>query len=620
MKKINAGGDMYQGKNKFWCSLSMVLPIFMLGCFYLFFPSKVEAAFNASYIIPDDQFVAKDTMNDSQIQIFLEQKNSYLKNYIISTDTYIGPGNNVNVRGWNAANVIYHASQWYHINPQVILATLQKEQSLVTTSYLNQIGLDWAMGYGCPDGDGCNTNYRGFAMQVDWGSWQLAQYNFIHANDSVNHYKVTPYFTGSTVTIDGVPTYMGNGATSAFYRYTPHFHGNENFYNLYLSWFIPYGYQYVSCIVPPAILPADGTANVQLVLKNTGSMTWYNEEEYNADTVGRRPMRLAIVNEDGKNFYNNDGTWVDNIRVEMTSGSVTTGNHAVFNFSIKAPSTPGFHVLRFVPVIEGSQALLDTGMWFETTVPTYYDYGFGGSSVNSMLTVPVGQASNMRILLRNMGSTAWRNESGNNPMRLAVVNEDGKNFYNNDGTWVDNVRVKMTNDNVAYGQDGIFDFTIKAPMSPGSHILRLMPVIEGITALKDVGLWQPVVIPVFYDYGFVSSIVPPQTMAAGQTANMRIVLRNIGSTAWRNESGNNPMRLAVVNEDGKNFYNNDGTWVDNVRVKMTNDNVAYGQDGIFDFTIKAPMSPGSHILRLMPVIEGITALKDVGLWQPVTVQ
>jgi len=173
---------------------------------------------------------------------------------------------------------------------------------------------------------------------------------------------------------------------------------------------------------------------------------------------------------------------------------------------------------------------------------------------------------------------------------------------------------------VAYGQDGVFDFNVKAPAIPGYHTIRFVPVVEGIQALKDVGLWQPVVIPVFYDYGFVSSIVPPQTMAAGQTANMRIVLRNIGSTAWRNESGNNPMRLAVVNEDGKNFYNNDGTWVDNVRVKMTNDNVAYGQDGIFDFTIKAPMSPGSHILRLMPVIEGITALKDVGLWQPVTVQ
>lgn len=148
-------------------------------------------------------------------------------------NSYAPPLACYNANGMRASHIIYKVSQWYGINPMVVLATLQKEQSLVTTSGLNQYGLDWAMGYAVPDSGNRDYSKMGFATQVDWASWQL-KWNMDMAN--TNHAKVTPYFTGNTINIDGSNVYLANGATASLYRYTPHFHGNQNFRTLMNGW------------------------------------------------------------------------------------------------------------------------------------------------------------------------------------------------------------------------------------------------------------------------------------------------------------------------------------------------------------------------------------------------
>ncbi|MEK7817356.1 MAG: FG-GAP-like repeat-containing protein, partial [Actinomycetota bacterium] len=191
----------------------------------------------------------------AQVQWFLEQKGSFLANYSDEHHDLIGPGvlgdgtcsnpaaGCFDAYGWRASRVIWSAANWYGINPQVILATLQKEQSLVTQpSYppsYEHWRIDYAMGYGCPDGGSCS--YAGFSRQVNRGTWQF-NYNMYYAN--LRDSRVSPYLTGSTVTIcDTYPptycanVYLGNGATASLYRYTPYFHGNQNFYDIYIRWF-----------------------------------------------------------------------------------------------------------------------------------------------------------------------------------------------------------------------------------------------------------------------------------------------------------------------------------------------------------------------------------------------
>lgn len=222
-------------------------------------------------MISDAEFRASGTMTEAQIQAFLVARGSALANYRIPTDgsvpTTIGPNFATESGGWTAARVIHQSAQWYNINPQVLLVTLQKEQSLITSGNLNLINS--AMGYDCPEGPpreewggaACNPRWFGFARQVFGAAFQL-DFNFIHS-EANNAAQAREFRRGNTAIIDGRPTFIANSATASLYRYTPHrpdsawipslpmfndrgvmfyfggnhYYGNYNFIRFYNSWF-----------------------------------------------------------------------------------------------------------------------------------------------------------------------------------------------------------------------------------------------------------------------------------------------------------------------------------------------------------------------------------------------
>ncbi|MEK7153461.1 MAG: hypothetical protein AAB834_05925, partial [Patescibacteria group bacterium] len=123
------------------------------------------AAFNKDLLIDDPLFNAVGTMNAERI-------NSFLNNFQYSC---ISPNNGFEARipsGYSpsggftfgdfasAGHVIATAAEVYGLNPQVLLVTLEKEQSLVTgrnsSTYCNGTEHKYtaAMGYGCPDSGG----------------------------------------------------------------------------------------------------------------------------------------------------------------------------------------------------------------------------------------------------------------------------------------------------------------------------------------------------------------------------------------------------------------------------------------------------------------------------------
>ena len=122
-----------------------------------------------------------------------------------------------------------------NINPGLILAYLQKEQSLLTLSNYDTVNdpnnrIRSAMGYGCPDTSRCSAEYYGFANQVNWASYQL-QYNF---RLSQNSEYSDPYKVNNTIaTLDEYNVFLTNSATAAQYRYTPHVYwGNYNLWKI----------------------------------------------------------------------------------------------------------------------------------------------------------------------------------------------------------------------------------------------------------------------------------------------------------------------------------------------------------------------------------------------------
>src|SRR5690348_7783978 len=100
-----------------------------------------QAAFDPNHVIEDSIYENIGTMSAAQIDSFL---NSQPQSCISTNAGFTTP----DPTGWSqsvgtnhgytfggnvsAGTAIYHTAQIYHINPQVIIATLQYEQSVIT--------------------------------------------------------------------------------------------------------------------------------------------------------------------------------------------------------------------------------------------------------------------------------------------------------------------------------------------------------------------------------------------------------------------------------------------------------------------------------------------------------
>lgn len=225
--------------------------------------------FTPGNIIDDGVFFNSATMTESDIQRFLETRvpncqSGYtcLKDWrdtsrTVAADAMCGPySGEANER---ASRIIFKVSQACGINPQVILATLQKEQGLVLHTWPSDWRYRIAMGQGCPDTAACDTRYYGFFNQVYGAAWQFKRY----ANPPGTSRYFTWYAPGNTWNIQfnpnagcgSSPVFVANQATSNLYYYTPYqpnaaalavgtgtgddcsAYGNRNFYHYFTEWF-----------------------------------------------------------------------------------------------------------------------------------------------------------------------------------------------------------------------------------------------------------------------------------------------------------------------------------------------------------------------------------------------
>ncbi len=279
-------------------ALALLTAVFSLNGMFV---SKAHAAFNANRIIDDVIFDNSTSMDGNAINSWL---NTFFPNSCISPNSgfearipagYTPSGGFTYGDFVPAGNVISQAALIYGINPQVLLATLQKEQSLVAGGVGYCENGDYhkyaaATGYGCPDG-GTVYNWSGVSLYRRYGvertttgstcvnsaakagfsqqviraawllkfgeqrskgniGWAIVNGSWDNSDDpqtcyggpmTQGNFQVCP--SGPTTfydgwrTIDSTAVHMDTGATAALYWYTPHFHGNQNFVSLYESWF-----------------------------------------------------------------------------------------------------------------------------------------------------------------------------------------------------------------------------------------------------------------------------------------------------------------------------------------------------------------------------------------------
>lgn len=205
--------------------------------------------FDPNYIISDEEVLNQGTMTLSEIQTFLESKGSFLAKYTCQDN------NGATLR---ASEAIYSVANTNRVNPRFILVLLQKEQGLLEDPAPSPSSLDWATGYGCPDGGGCNERWRGFWKQINSASLQFRDYI---ENPGLYKYQPTQTYTFSNTDKDPMIVTPANKATAGLYNYTPHvYNGNFNFWKLWNRYF-----QSVDGYPDGSLLQAQGDSGVWLV-------------------------------------------------------------------------------------------------------------------------------------------------------------------------------------------------------------------------------------------------------------------------------------------------------------------------------------------------------------------
>jgi len=207
-----------------------VISSFLIAVFL--FPQIVFAySFNKNRIISDDDLIGYDSMSFSRIQEFLQQKGSYLAHY------------NVNLNGEirSAASIIFSVANEFRINPKFILATLQKEQSLITLANPSTERLDWAMGFGLCDGcsksDPALQKYKGFYNQVYNAAKRIRSDAYLGGLEKGGT-TISGWAPGIPKQVDNETVIPENNATAVLYTYTPHISGNYNFWKIWSNWFL----------------------------------------------------------------------------------------------------------------------------------------------------------------------------------------------------------------------------------------------------------------------------------------------------------------------------------------------------------------------------------------------
>ena len=198
----------------------------IIFCLILIFPISTNAlTFNPGYIISDTDLTDHQSMDQGEIQSFLEKKSGQLDNYSCKDTNGITK---------SASEIIYRAALLNKVNPKFLLVMLQKEQSLIEDSTPKQTQYDWAMGYAvcdsCSMDDPKIQKFKGFGNQVDEAAGAQRWYIENAGNGIAKA-------AGESYTIDDKLITMANQATANLYTFTPHIHGNYNFWKIWHQWF-----------------------------------------------------------------------------------------------------------------------------------------------------------------------------------------------------------------------------------------------------------------------------------------------------------------------------------------------------------------------------------------------
>ncbi|HEX5744499.1 MAG TPA: hypothetical protein VFX84_03575 [Candidatus Saccharimonadales bacterium] len=488
--------------------------------FSLAYAPKAGATYNSSNLISDGVFTNYNSMSAGAIQNFLASKGSYLAGYKVTENCGSTSGSHYSFYASYytcgakvyASRAIYDAARAYKISPRTILATLQKEQSLITDPSPSSSQLNCAMGY-----RSCESGYLGFFRQVDDGTWQFRTYLELMNGRNYWGYGPSSYpcknasslystglYPGRTVTFynpGGVAKTitLANSATAGLYCYTPHvgpysetgYSGSYNFVTSWEAWWGSTTYTYASYITSVQYYSDPGRTNpislsgpfssgqtiyVTVTATNTGSKSWSSSF-----------ARVGTTVPDNRSSAFADGSWLSSARPSnLDQSSVAPNGTGTFKFSITTPNKDGTYKENFRLVAEGRKWMSDNSSFsFNMTVSNPYN---GSLSVNAYRDsahtqriypsyLVKGQKVYYRISAKNTGQNTWDKSF----TKVATKNPNNRSSVFSDSSWYESNRPDQLNQSsVAPGQTGTFDFSLTAPQTTGTYNESFGLVAEGL--------------------------------------------------------------------------------------------------------------------------------------------
>ena len=352
----------------------------------------------------------------------------------------------------------------------------------------------------------------------------------------------------------------------------------------------------------PNVLPkfeSGKLATVPITITNTGNGTFPVTSSY--------PVNL------GYHWYDAAGQTVvwDSIRTKLPA-DLLSGKSVTLNAQVTPPDKGGSFTLRFDLVQEGVG-------WFSTqgvpmtnslvavagpVIPVYaaaYEPGVATLARSGGITA-------VPFTIRNTSNFTWPAE-GTNPVTLSYHWADASG---NIVQW-DGVRTKLSRD-LEPGQSVTLQAQVAFPVAQGTYILKWDLAHEGLAWFSGKGVRtfdQTVVVgpPPFYGGSMDISTVPG-SLPLRMPTTVPLRVQNLSNFDWD----------SLVNLS-YHWYDQSGNVVqwDGVRTPLAG--LRVGEVRSLEANVLAPLTPGTYILRLDIVHEGVTWFSGRGMeLGPITVK
>ncbi len=354
--------------------------------------------------------------------------------------------------------------------------------------------------------------------------------------------------------------------------------------------------------------------------KNVGNATW-TKGNFRLGTT--RPLnRMSGVCH---------SSWISCGRpATLTEDTVAPGQVGTFEFWIKTPAAGVETMEYFNPLQENVAWANDLGMNFRMSTKVAYQWEWNGqtlytdqtksSTVNPYVSNLIPDRRYYFVLrAKNIGNTAWT--KGN--FKLGTTRTLNRSSQVCDPSWPNCARpATLTEDTVAPGQVGTFEFWIKTPVTTVETNEYFNPLQENVAWSNDVGMHFRMSTKIAYRWEWngqglytdqtKTSMVDPFVSNLLPNRDYYFVVRakNVGNATWT--KGN--FRLGTTRPLNRMSGVCHSSWISCGRpATLTEDTVAPGQVGTFEFWIKTPAAGVETMEYFNPLQENVAWANDLGM-------